>query len=120
MGILQSQKANGTVAKVTVFGLGTNGTFADYQMNNIINLTQGKSLVVVTSHCPYCSWTNSNNAMVHRLCTPAHHCYIADFQAEAQQHSEWFVGDGVHMPSGGAGAHAYANLVAAAIARIPS
>jgi hypothetical protein len=116
--ILAQQRANGTLARTTVFGLGTNGQFTSGQLNEIIGLTAGHNLIVITSHCPYCSWTNSNNATIHQLCTPAHHCYVADFQAAALQHPEWFVGDGVHMPIGGAGAQAYARIVASTYASI--
>jgi hypothetical protein len=101
--------------KALVWGLGTNGTFPEYMLHNLIGIQGGNDLVVVTSHCPHCGWTDSNNAMIHRNCTAAHHCYVADFQALAEQHPGWFVGDGVHMPIGGVGAKAFARVVAAAL-----
>lgn len=110
--VVQQQRAAGTLADTTIFGLGTNGTFSSSALSELISLTAGHHLIVITSHCPYCSWTNSNNAMIHQLCTPANHCAIADFQAQAEQHPEWFVGDGVHMAVGGTGAAAYAQIVA--------
>jgi hypothetical protein len=101
--------------KALVWGLGTNGTFPAYMLHNLIGIQGGNDLIVVTSHCPHCGWTDSNNAMIHSNCAAAHQCYVADFQALAQQHPGWFVGDGVHMPIGGAGAKAYARVVAAAL-----
>lgn len=114
--VVQQQRASGTLADTTVFGLGTNGTFSSSELSELISLTAGHHLIVITSHCPYCSWTNSNNAMIHQLCTPANHCAIADFQAQANQHPEWFGSDGVHMAIGGTGAAAYAQIVANAYA----
>lgn len=114
--VVQQQRSSGTLADTTVFGLGTNGTFSSSELSELISLTAGHHLIVITSHCPYCSWTNSNNAMIHQLCTPANHCAIADFQAQANQHPEWFGSDGVHMAIGGTGAAAYAQIVANAYA----
>jgi hypothetical protein len=116
--VVQQQRASGTLADTTIFGLGTNGTFSSSELSELISLTAGHHLIVITSHCPYCSWTDSNNAMVHELCTPANHCAIADFQAQAEQNPEWFGGDGVHMAIGGAGAAAYAQIVANAYASL--
>jgi hypothetical protein len=65
-------------------------------------------------HCPYCSWTPTNNARIHARCTTANHCYIADFNRAATHHRSWFVSDGVHMAVGGTGAKACARIVAAA------
>jgi hypothetical protein len=116
--VVQQQRASGTLADTTVFGLGTNGTFSSSELSELISLTAGHHLIVITSHCPYCGWTDSNNAMIHQLCTPSNHCAIADFQAQAEQHPEWFVGDGVHMAIGGTGAAAYAQIVANAYASL--
>ncbi len=117
MELLQSEQARGAVAENVVFGLGTNGTFDAAQLTKVIALTQGSTLVVVTSHCPYCSWTPADNAMVHALCTAAQHCWVADFEAAAERHPEWFGSDGVHMLLGGTGAKAYASLVVATLCR---
>jgi hypothetical protein len=116
--VVQQQRASGTLADTTIFGLGTNGTFSSSELSELISLTAGHHLIVITSHCPYCSWTDSNNAMVHQLCTPANHCTIADFQSQAEQNPEWFGGDGVHMAIGGTGAAAYAQIVANAYASL--
>ena len=101
--------------KALVFALGTNGTFPRSMLTNLVAIQRGNPLVVVTAHCPYCSWIDSNNAMIHSNCTAARHCYIADFEAVAQQHPSWFVSDGVHLPIDGAAAKAYARVIAAAL-----
>jgi hypothetical protein len=113
--ILAGMAANGTVADTTVFALGTNGPFLSSQLAELVRLTAGHRLIVVTTHCAACSWTDANNAMVRAECTPARHCYVAHFQAHARRHPEWFYNDGVHLPSAGAGARAYARLVVATL-----
>jgi hypothetical protein len=113
--ILQNLAAAGRVPDATVFGLGTNGPFLSSQLTELVQLTAGHRLVVVTTHCPYCSWTHADNSMVRAECTARRHCYIAHFQAAARRHPEWFFSDGVHLPSVGAGAKAYAHIVTATL-----
>jgi hypothetical protein len=115
--ILEDLVANGDVPDTTVFGLGTNGPFLSSQLTELVHLTDGHRLIVVTTHCPYCSWTGANNAMVRAECTAKRHCYIARFQSEATRHPDWFFSDGVHLPSVGAGALAYARIVKATVCR---
>jgi hypothetical protein len=112
---IQGRAAAGTLGHTVVFGLGTNGTFSLVAFQQLVAVTAGRTLVVITSHCPYCRWTPTNNAMVYADCTPANHCRIADFEALANRNPGWFASDGVHLPVGGAGAQAYAGVVRAAI-----
>jgi hypothetical protein len=109
--ILRRKKRRGTVNRHTVFALGTNGTFTGEQLSTIIRLTRGKRLYVVTSRCPYCSWTRSNNRMINRRCRPRYHCWVVPFAQVVGRHPEWFAPDGVHLPMDGPGARAYATLV---------
>jgi hypothetical protein len=109
--ILQRKKRRGTINPHTVFALGTNGTFTADQLRTIIRLTRGHRLYVVTTRCPYCSWTAANNRMIRRHCRPRYHCWVVPFGAVMGQHPEWFAPDGVHLPMDGPGARAYAALV---------
>jgi hypothetical protein len=108
--IVRHKKRHHSLNHRIIFGLGTNGTFTSHALNQLIHLTRGHKLIVLTGHCSYCSWTRSNNRMINRVCRPARHCWIAAFAAEARHHPEWFV-DGVHMPADGKGAREYARLV---------
>ena len=58
--------------------------------------------------------------MVRSNCTAKRHCYVADFEAEAQRNPSWFGSDTVHMAIGGAGAQAYARIVANTVAGMSS
>lgn len=113
-GISEVRRLNhdGRLGRTVVFALGTNGTFDTAEFRQLVRDVHGRHLVVVTSHCGYCSWRASNNAMVHHRCTTRAHCTVADWNSLADRHPGWFGSDGVHMPIGGVGAHHYANLIA--------
>lgn len=108
--IVRHKKRHHRLNHRIIFGLGTNGTFTAHELRQLIRLTRGHKLIVITGHCSYCSWTRTNNRMINRVCTPARHCWIAPFGAVARHHPGWFW-DGVHMSPGGPGAREYARLV---------
>jgi len=111
VGELQRLAASGALGARVVIHLGTNGGFSSAQLSQIVGLAAGRPLVLLTNHCPYCSWVAGNNATIHAGCTAARHCTVADWNALADANPEWFGRDGVHMPIGGAGGEAYAEMV---------
>jgi hypothetical protein len=50
-------------------------------------------------------------------CTPDLDCTVADWATLADAHPEWFARDGVHMPIGGVGGQAFAELISSALGR---
>lgn len=108
---LQSLSASGALGASVVIHLGTNGGFSRSQLGQILAIAAGRHLVVLTNHCPYCSWVAANNTVIRAGCTAAQHCTVADWDALADAHPQWFGGDGVHMPIGGTGGQAYAEMV---------
>jgi hypothetical protein len=110
--------ATGQLGRSVVFALSTNGTFTLPTFAKLVQLTQGRHLVVVTAHCGYCSWVASNNAMIWGNCSTATHCTVGDWYTLAQEHPTWFADEpaGVHMPIGGLGGQAYAVMVRQALA----
>jgi hypothetical protein len=109
---IRGRAASGRLGDTVVFALGTNGPFTAAEFQQLVSATGGRQLVVLTSHCPYCSWTRANNAMVQASCAADSRCVVADWEALAERNPRWFTGDGVHMPIGGIGAQSYAALVA--------
>ncbi len=109
VGVLRSSSRLG---RTIVFHLGTNGTFSADELSQVLDIAAGRRVVVLTSYCSHCGWIASNNAMIKANCTGARHCVVADWAALAGAHPAWFGSDGVHMAIGGAGAQAYARLVA--------
>ena len=117
LSLLQSMRASGRLGGSVVFALGTNGTFSSDEFDQLVQLTTGRHLVVVTAHCGHCSWVVPDNSMIRSRCTAAVHCTVADWYALAEANPGWFADapDGVHMPVGGTGAQAYARMVANAL-----
>jgi hypothetical protein len=115
--VIAQLRAAGGLGKSVVFALGTNGTFSPSEFSQLVRLTAGRHLVVVTNHCGHCGWTITNNAMIRANCGAATHCTVADWYPLAQGHPAWFVdgADGVHMPTGGTGTQAYAAMVRGAL-----
>jgi hypothetical protein len=114
-GILLAQqlKAQGRLGAIVVIDLGTNGPVSPQQFTAMMDVLAGASRVVfVTVHLPpdY-SWSQSVN-MTLKECVPRYpRDRLADFNKLADEHPQWFYGDGVHMPIGGVGAQAMALLI---------
>jgi hypothetical protein len=110
-GILATLAAHGNLGAAVVVGLGSNGGMSAQIIDEVLQIAGGRRVVMVTSHCPYCSWTPRGNTIIRSTCVRARGCLVADWDALAQAHPEWFASDGVHMSTGGPGAAAYAQLV---------
>ncbi len=107
---MRALAATGRLGASVIVHFGTNGTFTPAQLDQLVAVAAGRRLVLLTDHCPYCSWVASNNAVIQAGCTPDRRCAVADWNALAAAHPQWFGKDGVHMPIGGTGGQAYAQL----------
>jgi hypothetical protein len=110
--LLSSLAASGKLPGAVVWHLGTNGTLNAGEIAQVVQIAAGRRVVMLTDHCGYCTWTPGNNAAIYAGCSPAQNCSVADWNALANANPGWFGPDGVHMGIGGAGAQAYAQLVA--------
>jgi hypothetical protein len=115
--VMQTLASQGRLAANIVIELGTNGTFTTDQLDRILSLAAGRRIVLLTNHCPYCSWVPSNNFLMASHCTADHACTVADWEGLAVAHPEWFANDGVHMAIGGIGGEAFAQLIAKSLGR---
>jgi hypothetical protein len=111
--MLQQRLSSHRLGPDIVFDLGLNGGLTASVLDRVLDIAGGRRVVLVTNHCGYCSWTPSQNAMLRENCTHERRCYLADWEVLANKHPEWFGSDGVHMPIGGNGAHAYAQMIRA-------
>jgi hypothetical protein len=109
--ILLALARSGRLGSSILIDLGTNGGISAPVIGEMLDIAAGRRVVMVTSHCGYCSWTAVGNAIMHGACTRQRNCVVADWDALARAHPAWFGTDGVHMAAGGAGAYAYADLV---------
>jgi hypothetical protein len=111
LSVMQTLANLGRLEANIVVELGTNGTFTPAQLDRILSLAGGRHVVLLTNHCGYCMWVPPNNDLMATRCTAARACTVADWEALADLHPEWFGRDGVHMPIGGAGGQAFAELI---------
>ena len=109
---MQSLAYSGRLGDAVVIALGTNGPFSRIQLARIVALAGGRRLVMLTNYCPYCSWVAANNALIRAGCRQVPGCTVAEWEELAAANPGWFYADGVHMPIGGPGGQAYADLIA--------
>jgi hypothetical protein len=111
-GILSALAQSGHLGASILIDLGTNGGISTSVIGEMLDIAAGRRVVMVTSHCGYCTYTAAGNAIIRSACVAARNCFVADWDSLAGAHPEWFSGgDGVHMGVGGKGAYAYARLV---------
>ena len=111
--LAQQLKSEHRLGAVVVVDLGTNGPVSVQQFATMMGVLSGASRVVfVTVHLPPSySWSTSVNAVLAAGVAHYRDARLADFNALAVRHPEWFAADGVHMPIGGPGAQAMAALI---------
>jgi hypothetical protein len=117
---MQTLAYSGRLGDVVVIALGTNGAFSSSQLDRIVALARGRRIVMVTNYCTYCSWVAANNELIRAGCRQLRDCTVAEWEGLAAANLSWFYADGVHMPIGGAGGRAYADLVARMLERTPA
>ena len=100
-----------------IIDLGTNGPVTPAMFTQMMDVLAGASRVVfVTVHLPPTLLLVAVGERDLSHCVPLYpRDRLADFNKLADEHPEWFYGDGVHMPIGGAGAQAMALLIKAQI-----
>ena len=117
---MQALAYSGRLGDTVVIALGTNGPFSSTQLARIVALAGGSRLVMLTNHCPYCSWVPANNVLIRAGCRQVPGCTVAEWEELAAANPRWFYADGVHMPIGGPGGQAYADLIAQMLQRPPA
>jgi hypothetical protein len=101
----------GSPAAVVV-DLGTNGPITGVDVDTMMSILQRASRVVfVTVHVDR-AWQDEVNAVLAAGVARYRTAVLADWQALAAGHPEWFYSDGTHLPPDGSGAQALAALVA--------
>ena len=105
----------GVDARVVVH-LGTNGTFSDAQLDEIMQvLADVPRVVLLTVRMPaqYADIESANNDMIRSAPSRYPQIAVLDWKAESDGHPEWLGSDGIHLTP--AGQQAYASLVGAAL-----
>ena len=113
--LLRNLILHGALGATVIIELGTNGYITETEIHQTMQLLGGARRVVFANvHAPR-SWQNPNNALLAAATRRYPNVVVANWNRLASAHPSWFYGDGIHMPIGGAGAQAYAQLLKTAI-----
>ena len=111
IGVVQADRAAGTLGSVLVVELGTNGTVTSGDIDAMMAAAAGvKRVVFVNVDVPR-SWEQSDNAtLAAGVARYPGVAVLADWFSLSSPHPEWFTADQVHLQP--AGAAALASLIA--------
>ena len=114
VGVVQADRAAGTLGRVLVVVLGTNGPISPAGVDAMVAAASGVTRIVFVTVCVPRSWAATDNAVL--AAGVARHsdvAVLADWSALATPHPEWFTADQVHLNP--AGATALATLIASKV-----
>ena len=114
--LLAQQRAAGTLGAVVVVGLSTNGPITDAMFDAMMSTLSGASRVVFVNVHVDQPWQDPNNAVLAAGVARYKNAVLADWNALASEHPEWFGPDGTHIAFSGPAPAALSKLVADKVA----
>jgi len=105
IGVVQADRAAGTLGRVLVVELGTNGPIAPSDVDALLQAAQGVQRVVFVNVNVPRDWAVGDNAVL--AAAVARHpgvAVLADWYTLSSPHPEWFTSDQVHLNPAGAAA----------------
>lgn len=111
--VVNQLKANGELGKKVIIELGTNGSFTEKQLTDLIkSLGSTKQIILVNVRVPR-PWERLVNDTLAKVASKYPHVTLVDWYKASAGHNSFFSPDAVHLePSG---AEFYADLVAKSI-----
>lgn len=114
IGIVQADRSSGTLGRVLVVELGTNGAISPSDVDAMVQAATGVARVVFVTVCVPRAWVALDNVVLaDGVARHADVAVLADWNALATPHPEWFTADQVHLNP--AGATALATLIASKV-----
>jgi len=105
IGVVQADRAAGTLGRVLVVELGTNGAVEPSDVDAMMQAASGVSRVVFVNVCVPRPWAAPDNAVLAAgVARYPGLAVLADWNALATPHPEWFTADQVHLNPDGAAA----------------
>ena len=103
IGVVQSHRAAGTLGRVLVVELGTNGAVTASDVDAIMQAATGVARVVLVNVCVPRDWMATDNAVLAAgVARYPGLAVLADWNTLATPHPEWFTADQVHLNPDGA------------------
>ena len=96
------------LAPIVIIALGTNGTFEESELDDMLKALQGKQVYLINTVVPKV-WQQEVNKMLNKAAKDHKNVHLIDWYGLANGKSEWFFNDGTHMNE--EGAVIYANNV---------
>jgi hypothetical protein len=113
--VLRPVMAVASPPAVVVVALGTNGPITDADFDAMMSILHAATRVVfVTVHVGR-PWQGQVNTVLVDGVARYPKAVLADWQAVAVQHPEWFYADGTHLQINGPGAQALAGVIASRV-----
>lgn len=110
--VVKAMESRGELADPVVIVLGSNGTFTEDQLNDLLALLDKRRIYLVNTHVDR-PWQGDVNAQLQAYAKAHKNAVLIDWNQAAAGHPEWFYEDGTHCnPEGAVG---FANLVANSI-----
>lgn len=112
-GVIRSLAGAGSLRSSVVVHLGTNGPPTEADLKKSLDALSGQRRVVLVTTSEPRSWQDLTNQRIRAAAAGRPNVVVADWNAAASGHPDYFVADGVHLSV--AGAAAYANTISAAL-----
>lgn len=113
--VVDQLKAQGELGDRIIIELGTNGSFTEEQLKELLSsLGQVQQIVLVNTRVPR-PWEDVVNQTLEQVAAAYPHTTLVNWYQASGSHNTYFYPDGVHLTP--AGVQAYASLVAKAINR---
>ncbi len=101
--VVQADRAASLLGKVLVVELGTNGAVTPADVDALVAAAGGVTRIVLVNVCVPRPWAALDNAVLaDGVARHADVAVLADWNALATPHPEWFAADQVHLNPGGA------------------
>jgi peptidoglycan/LPS O-acetylase OafA/YrhL len=112
-----ARKATGQLGDVVVIHAGTNGPIKTSELVALVAALKDRSRVILVTCHGDRSWIPQSNAAIAATAKyfAGTNVRVADWNAAAANHRDWFYSDGIHTK--GAGSQAYADVIKAAMSQ---
>lgn len=100
LGVVRWRAAHGTLPRVVIVHLGTNGPIDPADCDELAALTPHRRVFLVSVRVPR-SWQRPNNTILNECAGRYERVHIIRWSSHSRPHVEWFAQDGYHLTAEG-------------------